>query len=108
MIDLKNYSGLRIGGTAFDVLEMANSDEVEKAFKLVREEKLTPYVIGEGTNTFWGDGEHPKLVLLKYIGASINTWPQGEDVLVEVEAGALWDDLVKKASEYGWGIEALA
>lgn len=108
MIDLKNFSGLRVGGTAFDVLEMTNSDEVEKAFKLVREEKLIPYVIGEGTNTFWSDGEHSRLVLLKYTGASINVWPEGEGVVVEAEAGALWDDLVKKASEYGWGIEALA
>lgn len=108
MIVLKNYSGLHVGGTADDILEMKDAGEVTKALKIIRDENLKPYVVGEGTNTFWSDGAHEKLVLLKYMGKSINVWPREDDVIVEAEAGASFDELVMKASEYGWGIEALA
>lgn len=108
MIELRNYSGLRVGGTAFGVLEMRNSDEVLKALNIVKEEKLIPYIIGEGTNTCWGDGSHDKLVLLSYVGASMNAWIDGDGVIIEVEAGMKWDDLVTRAAEYGFGLEALA
>jgi UDP-N-acetylmuramate dehydrogenase len=108
MIDLKSFSGLRVGGSAFDVLEMKNAEEVEKALQIIAKEGLRPYVIGEGTNTFWDDGVHEKLVLLKYTGSGINIYPRGDEIVVEAEAGMIWDELVGRVSEYGWGVEALA
>lgn len=66
-----------------------------------------PLVLGEGSNTiFLGDLTRP---LLRFIAATKTIRHEGEHILLHVEAGHNWHQLVRDCVEQGWwGIENLA
>lgn len=66
-----------------------------------------PLVLGEGSNTiFLNDMQRP---ILRYVAAGVTVTEQDDHVLLHVEAGHNWHQLVQYCVSQGWwGIENLA
>ena len=106
-VSLAQYSSLRIGAEGL-FIEVSHEEELLDALQYAQKASLKPYIIGSGTNTFFGESLngflfiHPALKEVAY-----NT--KGDDVYVTAGAGEMWDNLVKEVTEKGlWGIENLS
>jgi UDP-N-acetylmuramate dehydrogenase len=109
-IELKNYSTLRVGGTARGLYNVSSDEEVAKALDEIAKMGAHPFVIGGGSNTYFGDGKHDDLVLLHIGITGISVQPSViEGKVLTVGASENWDAVVMRAASLGvWGIEALA
>jgi len=106
-VSLKEYSSLRIGGEANLVDISSIADLVETVMAAKRDGKRT-YVLGEGTNTFFGDNL-TNILFLHMVNKGISFEEHGNDVRVTAQAGEIWDDIVSFSVERGlWGIENLS
>lgn len=106
-VSLKDYSSLRIGGDAglIDITSIA--DLVETVMFAKRDGKRI-HVLGEGTNTFFGDNL-TNILFLHMVNKGISFEEQGENVFITAQAGESWDDIVSFSVERGlWGIENLS
>lgn len=104
---LKNYSSLRVGGEG-KIVEVTSTIELVNALMYAKKEGLQVHVIGEGTNTFFGNSlEHFLFIRNKIKGISLEL--QATDYKLQAASGETWDDIVKLAVEKGlWGIENLS
>lgn len=102
--DLARHTTLRLGGPAGRLVTIADPDEVRQ---LVREPGPLLILAG-GSNVVIGDDGFPGTVaLLRTNGIRPTT--DGDDVLLTVEAGQPWDDVVALAVTEGLaGIECLS
>ena len=109
-IDLATYSTLRVGGTAKGCYRATNEDEVKRALAEIAKQGATPFVIGAGSNTYFGDGKHDKLILLQVAIMGMNKKKSPiEGEVFTVGAGEDWDAFVAHAASLGlWGVESLA
>lgn len=103
----KKFSDLttfRVGGPIKYYVEVGNDEEIKAAFQFAKENKIKIFILGGGSDILVSDEPFDGLVL-KYIGTEILV--DGE--MVTAEAGAVWDDVVKKAvDENLQGIECLS
>lgn len=106
-VSLKDYSSLRVGGEG-RLVEVSSLAGLIEVMMYAKKEKLQVHVIGEGTNTFFGDNlSHLLFLQMKIRGISLEE--QDVAVLVTAYAGENWDDLVAFAvSKNLWGIENLS
>ncbi|HXK37734.1 MAG TPA: UDP-N-acetylmuramate dehydrogenase [Candidatus Paceibacterota bacterium] len=109
-IALNEYSALRVGGTARGLYAVSSDEDVVKALDEIAKMGSRVYVIGAGMNTYFGDGKHDDLVLLRVGIKGISVQPSViEGKVLTVGAGEDWDAVVDRAAAEGvWGIEALA
>lgn len=106
-ISLKEYSSLRIGGEG-KLIEARTSEEVMEAIAYTKKEDLTLHIVGDGTNSYFGE-DLSKFLFLKLPPGGIEYREEGDAVFVTAGANVVWDDLVEECVEKGlWGIENLS
>ncbi len=107
-LDLSAVSTLRLGGTASLWQELNNTEEVMGLVARGEELNLPIFILGEGSNTIFSNGEHRLLVgLMKIKGIEITE--QEEWVIIKVGAGENWDELVELTVNNNWaGLEVLS
>lgn len=101
------YSSLRIGGEGL-VVEVTKLKELTEAVMYAKKEGLHVHVIGEGTNSFFGEDLREFLfVVMKSKGIGLED--TGDVVLVTAQGGELFDDVVQfTVSQNLWGLENLS
>ncbi len=104
---MKAYSSLKVGGEGDVIFAQSTSqliDACAHAFTIGR----TPYILGEGTNTYFGENLDAYLFIKNEI-KGISLEKKEGFVFVTVCAGERWDDVVSFAvSKNLWGIENLS
>ncbi len=100
--DAKQYSTFRLAATLAKVTLLSSLDELK-----VYQPASQPLLLGEGSNSiFLSDwpGE-----ILRYTAAGVQTQQDDEHLLLHVEAGHNWHQLVSQTVQEGWwGLENLA
>ena len=106
-VSLKDYSSLHVGGEG-SLVEVTSTIELVEVLQYAKKEGLRVHILGEGTNTFFGETLDGILfVKINIKGVSWNE--DGGDVLVTAYAGENWDDIVLLCVEKDlWGIENLS
>ncbi|PWC04569.1 UDP-N-acetylmuramate dehydrogenase [Mycetocola zhujimingii] len=109
MTTLAELTTLRVGGPAAHTVTATTRDELIHAVTTVWHEGDDPFVLGGGSNVLVGDdGYDGTLVRVATRGIEQVGAASGR-VLLRVEAGESWDDLVAYAVDRGLaGIEALS
>lgn len=107
-VSLRDYSTMRLGGTAAYMLDIHQTSEISEAVAWAEERGLPVLMIGGGSNIVWRDEGYPGLILVNKIqGFEIHE--EGGDFLVVIAAGENWDQVVERTVQEGLtGIEALS
>ncbi len=107
-IPLAPFTTFRVGGGARYFAEVKTIDELKEAILFAREGNLPFFILGGGSNVLISDLGFPGLVI-KVSSRGITHIEKGNDVLVTVAGGEIWDDFVSYAVSRGWcGIENLS
>lgn len=108
-VSLKDYSTMRLGGTAKYVIEITTREELQTALDWADAQQLPAIMIGRGSNIFWSDAGYQGLLLVnKMLGYEALERDPG-DYYVTIGAGENWDDIVSRTVDEGLtGIEALS
>jgi len=106
---LRNYSTMRLGGTAAYALGIFDISDIQQALQWAQARKLAVKMIGGGSNVIWRDeGFNGLLLINKMKGYEVTTGNNGT-FIVKIGAGEQWDDVVRRTVEAGLtGIEALS
>jgi UDP-N-acetylmuramate dehydrogenase len=108
-VSLRDYSTMRLGGTATYLCDVHNRQEVEQAIQWAHTHSLPMIMIGGGSNIVWTDGGFNGLVIVNKILRFETFEEDSENVYITVGAGEIWDSVVNKSVELGLtGIEALS
>lgn len=107
-VSLREYSSMRVGGEG-KLVKATSTEELKEVFLYARENSLEAHIIGEGTNSYFGEDLDSFLfILMKLKGVTF----YGEDdnsVYAKAGAGEVWDELVSLSVEKGfYGIENLS
>lgn len=96
---------LRLGGRPQLTVRCATEEAIVAVCSLLDDKKHDYLVVGGGSNLVVAEGELPIIAVVLE-----NDWVElGEDGLVQVGAGAVWDDVVARAVDAGLGgIECLS
>ena len=104
---LKDYTSLRVGGEV-DMVTVTTLSELVEVVMLAKKEEKKIYILGGGTNTYFGEDLDNLLVIKIYI-KGISFEENKDDVFVTAYAGEEWDDLVRFSVDKGlWGLENLS
>lgn len=104
---MKDYSSLKVGGEGNMVI-VRSMAELINAVSYAHTHNLIPHVVGEGTNTYFGDILSHYLFIKNEI-KGISCEEQENDIFVTASAGEKFDDIVAFSVEKGWwGIENLS
>lgn len=107
-ISLKGKTTFRIGGKARFFVKIQNKDQFRQAFEFAKKRDLPIFVLGGGSDILVSDKGFLGLVI-QFQNKTIDFYSENHSVLVTVGAGAIWDDLVKKAVKGNLqGIECLS
>ncbi len=105
---LSALTTFRTGGPARFLITVLVKEEIPQAVQFAKEKGLPIIPIGSGSNMLAPD-EGINAVFVKYLPAQISSHVEGEQAILSVEAGCIWDSLADHASENGWwGIENLS
>lgn len=109
MTTLAELTTLRVGGPAEETVTATTRDELVRAVAAVWDEGEDPLVLGGGSNVLVADEGYDGTLVrvatrgIEHVGAANGR------VLLRVEAGETWDELVAYAVDHGLaGIEALS
>lgn len=106
-VSLKDYSSLRTGGKG-DLVEVRSVEELKEALAHAKREGLQVHLLGEGTNSYFGE-DLSGFLFIKMRIRGIDIEEGNEDVRLSVGSGEVWDDIVELAVDKGWwGIENLS
>jgi UDP-N-acetylmuramate dehydrogenase len=108
---LASHTTLRLGGPAAELIEASSAEEIVAALRKADDTGLNPepaLVLAGGSNVVVADEGFPgPVVLLRSRGFTVRR--EGERVIVRVEAGHEWDDLVAATLAEGLaGLECLS
>src|ERR1035437_7679061 len=108
-VALAPFTTLGVGGEARHFVEAHTEADVEEAIAFAREQKLSLFVLGKGSNVLIGDAGVDGVVLLMSLCDSRVEEGDDESVLIIAGAGAAWEEIVDIASGHGvFGIANLA
>jgi UDP-N-acetylmuramate dehydrogenase len=108
-VSLKDYSTMRLGGTAKYVAEVTNKEELQTALSWADEQSLPAIMIGDGSNIVWRDEGFNGLLIVSKIKRYEVIEREDGDVFVTVGSGENWDSVVERSVKSGFtGIEALS
>ncbi|MFU8945192.1 UDP-N-acetylmuramate dehydrogenase [Mycetocola zhadangensis] len=109
MTNLSGLTTLRVGGPAVETITATTRDELVAAVASVWSFGEDPFILGGGSNVLVADeGYDGTLIRVATRGIEVLSSDNGR-VLLRVQAGESWDDLVAFAVERGLaGIEALS
>ena len=104
---LKDFSSLHIGGKG-KIVVVKNEEELVEAVMHAKAVGLRVHIIGEGTNTYFGEDLSEYLFIKNEIkGVEFRLEVTGCTLLAS--SGETWDDIVMLTVEKGlWGIENLS
>lgn len=104
-VRFSDLTTFRTGGKINKYIEVKNEEEIEKAIKFAKQNNLSIFVIGGGSDILVSDKEFSGLVI-KYTAGAISF---GDSGIVVAEAGADWDEFVKECVAKGLqGLECLS
>lgn len=108
-VSLKDYSTMRLGGTAAYMVDVHNREEVQQAIVWAEEKNLPVMMIGGGSNIIWRDEGFAGLIIVNKIMGFEEQQEDEENYFVHVGAGENWDSVVERTVTKGMtGIEALS
>lgn len=108
-VDLKQFSTMRLGGTAAYLADVHDRHEVSVAVDWASKQNLPIIMIGGGSNIFWSDEGYPGLVLVNKIMRFEQQDEDSENSYLTIGAGENWDSVVERSVKAGLtGIEALS
>ena len=107
-VSLADYSTMHLGGTARYLLEIENTNMLISAINWAKSRNLDIIMIGKGSNIIWKDEGFDGLILVNLL-KGFETNSSGNNFLIKVAAGEIWDDTVFRTVDMGLsGIEALS
>jgi UDP-N-acetylmuramate dehydrogenase len=107
-VSLKDYSTMRIGGTAHALTTVTSNKELEQAVAWAEERHVPMLVLGGGSNVIFSDG-YDGLVIVNRIPGFEIIEDSPASTTIRIGAGENWDDVVKKTVDLNLhGIEALS
>jgi UDP-N-acetylmuramate dehydrogenase len=107
-VSLKEYSSLHVGGDG-NLIVITSESELVKALHYASTHDLRVHILGDGTNTYFGDTIENLLVLKVDIKGIECTPLQPTTYNLVAAAGETWDDVVQYAIDHDlWGIENLS
>jgi len=108
-INLKNHSGMYIGGVGKYSTFLKSEEEILDIVFFAKENKLKTWIIGDGTNTIFSENIENVFFVINKI-KEIETIQEDENsILIEVGAGENWDSFVEYSIKNNYsGIEALS
>lgn len=100
-ISLSNYSTMRLGGNAAELVEVTSEDDLVRALSYAKSQGLKVHVVGEGSNTIFGaDGFNGLIIVNRITGIAENV--ASNELVLEVGAGEDWDSIVALTVERGF------
>jgi UDP-N-acetylmuramate--alanine ligase len=90
-VSFSTLTTFRTGGEIKKYFEVADKEELIKAVKYAKDNKLHIFVLGAGSDIVVSDKKYDGVVI-KYTGNNISIT---KDNVIRVEAGTVWDDLVE-------------
>ncbi|MDR0960333.1 MAG: UDP-N-acetylmuramate dehydrogenase [Propionibacteriaceae bacterium] len=108
---LSQHTTLHVGGPARAIVRATTTLDLIAAVRQADQTDQPVLIVGGGSNLLVSDDGFPGLVVLvETTGITVESPAAGGDeVLVTVAAGEVWDDLVAMATERGWaGLECLS
>lgn len=105
---LSGYTTLGLGGPATNIVEATSAETIVDEVRNADSNGTPILLVAGGSNLVIGDGGFAgTALLLRNRGMSHRD--DGDDVLVTIQAGHTWDDVVAHAVASGWsGIECLS
>ncbi len=108
-VSLRDYSTMRLGGSAAYLIEVQSRGEVEQALKWADANKVSAIMIGIGSNIIWGDEGYPGLVIVNKIMLFEKFEEDQDNTYITIGGGENWDSVVARSVADGLsGIEALS
>ena len=106
---LKPFTTFKVGGPASFFAGAATREDFLQALQFARKERLPLFVLGGGSNILVSDSGFQGLVIHPVERGIRIEKAESEKVILLVEAGETWDDVVGRAAAEGfWGIENLS
>src|SRR5207302_4348366 len=107
-VPLAPLTTLGIGGPARLFVRATNVDELREAIQWARDESLSTFILGGGSNLLVADAGFDGLVIqIDLRGITVES--EDEFAMVKVGAGEPWDAFVRFAVNNAWGgIECLS
>lgn len=100
-VPLADYSTMRLGGVAKFLVEIKDEEDLLAALDFAKSQDIAVHVVGGGSNTVFTDNGFDGLVIINKI-TGIKQVDDGEDVLLTVGGGEVWDDVVKLSTDLGF------
>ncbi len=108
-VPLRNYSTMRLGGTAAFLTEVNNRHELVEAAEWAADKNVPIMVIGEGSNIIWDDDGYPGIVVVNKITGITSSGDYDTGVYITAASGENWDNFVAHTTKQGLtGIEFLS
>jgi UDP-N-acetylmuramate dehydrogenase len=108
-VSLKDYSTMRLGGTAAYLVDVHDRYELQQAIAWAEENGVPLMMIGGGSNIIWRDEGFAGLVIVNKIMRYEEQQEDDENFYITVGAGENWDEVVARTTAKGLtGIEALS
>lgn len=99
---------MRVGGEIANLVEATSIEVATATYAELVSEELPFVILGGGSNTVASNEDYEGTALLMR-NRGIEVIDEGDTVLLRVQAGENWDELVANAVENGWsGIEAMS
>ena len=107
-IPLANLTTLQVGGAAQRVVDIENETELAELLSALHISHESVFVLGGGSNVVAPDAGWPGTIVRPAI-RKVSVQLDGQDVLLQVGAGEIWDDIVALCTDNCWtGITCLS
>lgn len=107
-VSLKDYSTMRLGGTADALTTVTSTDELAAALNWADERKKPYLMLGGGSNVIFSDGYAGLIIVNALHGFDIIS-EDTKHAILKIGAGENWDDIVARTVAQGLsGIEKLS
>src|SRR6185437_8624851 len=100
-VSLRDYSTMRLGGTAAYVVDIHDRTELTAAVAWAEEHNLPAMMIGGGSNIIWRDEGFPGLLLVNKIMRYEDFNEDDANHYVTIGAGENWDQTVARTVQAG-------
>ncbi|HMS23935.1 MAG TPA: UDP-N-acetylmuramate dehydrogenase [Candidatus Saccharibacteria bacterium] len=108
-VPLKDYSTMRVGGTAKYFAEVTSETELVELIEWAHKNKQKTIAIGGGSNIIWRDQGYDGLVILNRIKGHEIVSVDDKKVIVKFASGENWDEMVQWSVDKNLsGIEQLS
>ncbi len=108
-IPLKNYTTMRLGGSARFMTDVHTAEEAAKVCRNAALQKLPLFILGGGSNVIARDEGFNGIVVRNRIAGFDILSDEPNHVVIQVGAGEDWDEVVKRTVDMNVsGIEAMS